>query len=59
MEQKSIKNLPPALWQQLRATVSVPRGAETLRPLLKIVAEEIFNELSGLKKATNTHHKEG
>ncbi len=47
------KNIPPKLWAQLKAFAVEPTGAEVLRPLLKILAYEIFFELSGLKTPAN------
>jgi hypothetical protein len=46
------KRLPAEMWEKLRPYATVPTGAEALRPLLKIIAQEIFDEWSGIKNRT-------
>jgi hypothetical protein len=46
---KCSENLPPELWKKWGSFAASPAGSEALRPFLAILAQEIFNELAGVK----------
>jgi hypothetical protein len=44
------KNIPPELWEKMLKDTPRSEGVEALRPLLRIIARQLFAQISGEKE---------